>query len=419
MSPYPADGAGDRAARGVNGYAGLQAPHQEPPGPLAALAALGRIAGNGPAWGSNGWVVAGSRTASAGRCSPTTPTWGSSSPRSGTRSACTAAATTRWASRSRACRLSKSATTRASPGGSPPLRRTCRISISKSSTTPVHPRRYQFQNAWRDLAIRRETIAVKGKPDLVLEVRETVHGPIINDAISELKGSLPAAIHWPALQGTHLVDALSALNRASDWKSFHGALAAWDTPSVNFVYADVDGHIGYQSTGGSPCAPRATRGWCRFPVGTAAPSGRASSPMRRCPSVSIRPRASSSPPTTRWWATTTRTSWPTTCADPYRAQRITDLLAAGHKFHPRGPCATSRPRRSACPRRPCAPTCWPCRRPASWRRRRSPRSAAGICATSRRRSGPSVYEVWYWYLIQDILTDELGRRSSRSTRRWA
>jgi hypothetical protein len=41
-------------------------------------------------------------------------------------------------------------------------------------------------------------------------VRETVHGPIVNDAIPELKGSPPMALRWTATAGAPLIDGLMA-----------------------------------------------------------------------------------------------------------------------------------------------------------------------------------------------------------------
>jgi penicillin amidase len=49
-----------------------------------------------------------------------------------------------------------------------------------------------------------------------------------------------------------MAGALEALNRASDWPSFVAAVERFDMPSQNFVYADVDGNIGYALSGALP-----------------------------------------------------------------------------------------------------------------------------------------------------------------------
>jgi penicillin amidase len=60
-----------------------------------------------------------------------------------------------------------------------------------------------------------------------------------------------------------LATAFEALNRAGDWTSFTAAIGAFAAPSMNVVYADVDGNIGYAMSGRLPL--RAT-GDGTFPV---------------------------------------------------------------------------------------------------------------------------------------------------------
>lgn len=45
---------------------------------------------------------------------------------------------------------------------------------------------------------------------------------------------------------------LLALNQASSWPEFRAAVADWKDPPQNFIYADVDGNIGYQVGGRLP-----------------------------------------------------------------------------------------------------------------------------------------------------------------------
>jgi penicillin amidase len=59
----------------------------------------------------------------------------------------------------------------------------------------------------------------------------------------------PMALQWTALLPGHLLQSVLDVDRAQNWQEFHAALRNWDTPGQNFVYADKDGHIGYQSTG--------------------------------------------------------------------------------------------------------------------------------------------------------------------------
>jgi penicillin amidase len=123
---------------------------------------------------------------------------------------------------------------------------------------PADPTRYEFRGAWERAEVVREEIVVRGQSEPVVEeVRVTRHGPVVDTAPAGAPGGDgavegPLALRWIALQPGQLNRALLALNRAHDWQSFRAALADWTAPAQNFVYADVDGHIGYALGGAIP-----------------------------------------------------------------------------------------------------------------------------------------------------------------------
>jgi penicillin amidase len=72
------------------------------------------------------------------------------------------------------------------------------------------------------------------------------------------------ALRWTALKPGGIQRAILAVNRAHDWATFRAALSEWTVPPQNFVYADVDGHIGYALGG---VIPIRAQGNGRVPVG--------------------------------------------------------------------------------------------------------------------------------------------------------
>lgn len=118
---------------------------------------------------------------------------------------------------------------------------------------PADPDSFEFQGTFEKAAVREERIAVAGRVEPeVLRVRVTRHGPIMNDVEPALKDKPAMALAWAALRPGTLVQSILAINRAQNWDQFRDALRLWDTPSQNFVYADVDGNIGYQFPGNIP-----------------------------------------------------------------------------------------------------------------------------------------------------------------------
>jgi len=147
---------------------------------------------------------------------------------------------------------------------------------------PQNPNQYQANGAWADAKIIPEIITVHGKvdpdpkhPDLKISydegtdsstvtmlVRVTRHGPIIEDVYATAKDFGPTlngvdvpknaalALRWTAIGDPSLTyRAVVNIMKAQNWDEFRDALRDWSVPAQNFVYADVDGNIGYQSPG--------------------------------------------------------------------------------------------------------------------------------------------------------------------------
>ena len=118
---------------------------------------------------------------------------------------------------------------------------------------PANPGRYMYKGESRPFTVRHEIIRVAGADPETLDVRQTVHGPILNDVDERLKDAPLLALAWAAtsdVDGTF--ESVLRLNTAGSFEEFREALRGYGTPSQNFVYADADGHIGYQLPGRIP-----------------------------------------------------------------------------------------------------------------------------------------------------------------------
>jgi penicillin G amidase len=104
--------------------------------------------------------------------------------------------------------------------------------------------RYLYRGQWEQAREEREIIPVKGAPSVEMPVWITRHGPLyFNDAKQHL------ALRWAAAEPGSFQFPFPELNRAGNWQEFTRALARFPGPAQNFVYADVDGNIGYHATG--------------------------------------------------------------------------------------------------------------------------------------------------------------------------
>ncbi len=128
---------------------------------------------------------------------------------------------------------------------------------------PANPDQYEVNGEWVDVTIIEEVIEVAGGDPIPLTVRQTRHGPIISDTFGPLEDfeqeagiELPAefaiSLRWTGLEPASTFSSAYRINLAADWEEFRAALRDWDVPSQNFVYADVEGNIGYQMPGKIP-----------------------------------------------------------------------------------------------------------------------------------------------------------------------
>ncbi len=117
---------------------------------------------------------------------------------------------------------------------------------------PKDDTKYELDGKTESMQIITETIKFGDKtPPVDLRVRMTHFGPIITDAPSYTdQYDKPLAFHWSATADKYdVLGSFLGIDRATDWKSFRAALATYGSPSQNFVYADMDGNIGYQTPG--------------------------------------------------------------------------------------------------------------------------------------------------------------------------
>jgi penicillin amidase len=122
-----------------------------------------------------------------------------------------------------------------------------------------------YNGVWEPLATHREEIVVRGRPEPeVLDVRATRHGPILDSYLvgmadpTVVEGGITKtyALRSVGLEEGAKPSSVYRLDTATNFEEFRAALADWAAPGSNFVYADVDGNIGYQANGWHPIRKR-------------------------------------------------------------------------------------------------------------------------------------------------------------------
>ena len=113
---------------------------------------------------------------------------------------------------------------------------------------------YWDAGAWHPMERDHETIQVRFGKNQEFDVLRTNHGPVITPLVPNESRAI--ALRWtvydPQFAGGMPI---YALNTASNWQQFEAAMSQWWSPTLNVVYADDQGHIGYQAIGHIPQRP--------------------------------------------------------------------------------------------------------------------------------------------------------------------
>jgi penicillin amidase len=263
----------------------------------------------------------------------------------------------------------------------------------------------EHNGAWEPLQIVPEVIKVKGQPDVPIQVRISRHGPLISDVTAGT--GQPLSFRWTSLdEEDHTLDAFMRLDAASNWADFTAALAQYKAPMQNFVYADVDGNIGYYAPGAVPIRAGGD-GSLPAPGWTDANDWMGYIPFDRLPHVVNPPQGyivtANNPPLPESYPYLMTTSWET----PYRAARIIELIEGKPKLTADDIAAMQADVRSSQAR-----ALLPALLEASAADSQSRDAIAFLSGWDGTIAGESaqaaVYEAWYQQIGAHIFADELG-----------
>ncbi len=197
-------------------------------------------------------------------------------------------------------------------------------------TNPADPEQYRYRGAWERMKVIRDTIPVKGRAPVVVALMYTRHGPVLYEDTSHHRAyALRAA--WRDIGAAPYLASLR-MDQAKSWEEFRAACSYSRIPGENMVWAGVDGTIGWQPVGVAPVRPN----WSGLvPVpGDGRYEWAGYLPILQLPHVSN--------PDKGFWATANQNDVPAgyahmdavghSWADPFRVDRIDEVLGAGRRF---------------------------------------------------------------------------------------
>ena len=130
------------------------------------------------------------------------------------------------------------------------------IDFYREQLNPDNPMQVRVGDRWQDLEVHEEVIKVRHQEDRLIRLRNSRHGPIINDdlvqAAPQEGGTTPppVSLFWTFLTpGSDSTEAFYRYARATSMAEFEAAAALHWSPGLNVLYADVHDNIALWATG--------------------------------------------------------------------------------------------------------------------------------------------------------------------------
>ena len=124
------------------------------------------------------------------------------------------------------------------------------LDMFQEEENPNNKNQYKTVNGFQNYKIRKETIKVKDSSNVVLEIRETQHGPIMNDLLDGVKGNKPVAMSWIYTQQTNqILEAVYSLSHSKNLEDFRKGVSLIAAPGLNIMYGDAKGNIAWNTSG--------------------------------------------------------------------------------------------------------------------------------------------------------------------------
>jgi len=130
------------------------------------------------------------------------------------------------------------------------------LDLIAEKVNPDNPNQVWYHGQWTDLVSSEQQIAVKGQAPVTLTLRQSPHGPIVNDALGTAAGKTPIAMWWAFLETPNpILEGFYQLNRADTLAKARAAAAKVQAPGLNIVYANAKGDIAWWASALLPKRP--------------------------------------------------------------------------------------------------------------------------------------------------------------------
>jgi penicillin amidase len=124
------------------------------------------------------------------------------------------------------------------------------VDLFAEEENPKDSNQYKKITGFANYDIKQKTIKVKDSADVIITVKTSQHGPLLNGLLDGLDKIKPVALSWIyTQQPNHILEAVYSLSHANTIDDFSKSVALIVAPGLNIMYGDAKGNIAWITSG--------------------------------------------------------------------------------------------------------------------------------------------------------------------------
>ncbi len=124
------------------------------------------------------------------------------------------------------------------------------LDFFQETINPENPNQYKTVDGYKNFETTTKTIKVKDTLSVKLNIKKSIHGPIMNGLINNIKSKNPVAMSWIyTQQKNQSIEAVYKLSHAKNANDFYANIALISSPGLNIMYGDAKGNIAWITSG--------------------------------------------------------------------------------------------------------------------------------------------------------------------------
>lgn len=124
------------------------------------------------------------------------------------------------------------------------------IDFYKEENHPTDASKYKTENGYESYTTVTKTIKVKDAEDVILEIKSSRHGPIMNNIVAGISTADPLAMSWIYTKiENRVAEAVHILSSANSMEEFKKGVSLIHAPGLNIMYGDAEGNIAWWAAG--------------------------------------------------------------------------------------------------------------------------------------------------------------------------